>query len=54
MFKAHVEKQLPNANIIHINFNLPEYPKMLIARTRQADYQYEGILVTDVASWLSR
>ena len=30
------------------------YPKMLIARTRQADYQYEGILVTDVSSWLSR
>ena len=30
------------------------YPKILIARTRQADYQYEGILVTDVSTWLGR
>ena len=30
------------------------YPKVLIARTRQADYQYEGILVTDVSTWLGR
>ena len=29
MFKAHIEKQLPNANIIHINFNLPEYDEYL-------------------------
>lgn len=28
------------------------YPKVLIACTRQADYQYEGILVTDISTWL--
>ena len=28
------------------------YPKMLIARTRNAEYQYEGIKITDVADWL--
>ncbi len=30
------------------------YRKMLIARTRQEDYQYEGIVVTDIANWLTR
>ena len=29
MFKAHIENHLPNANIIHINFNLPEYDEYL-------------------------
>lgn len=28
------------------------YPKMIIARTRSEDYQYEGINVVDVADWL--
>lgn len=28
------------------------YPKMLIARTRNPEYQYEGIRVIDVADWL--
>lgn len=29
------------------------YPKMLIARTRCEEYQYEGIHVVDVADWLA-
>lgn len=28
------------------------YPKMIIARTRSEEYQYEGINVVDVADWL--
>ncbi len=30
------------------------YPKMLIARTRHEDYDYQGVLITDLATWLSR
>ena len=29
------------------------YPKMLIARTYQPEYQHEGIRVVDAADWLS-
>ncbi len=28
------------------------YPKMVIARTRHDDYQYEGVKVVDIANWL--
>lgn len=28
------------------------YPKMLLARTRTLDYDYEGILIKDIAEWL--
>ena len=29
------------------------YPKMLIARTKNDEYQYEGIRIIDIADWLS-
>ena len=28
------------------------YPKMLIARTRNEEYQYEGVRIIDLADWL--
>ena len=28
------------------------YPKMVIARTRNPEYQYEGVRIVDVANWL--
>lgn len=28
------------------------YPKMIIARTRQEEYQYEGVKIVDAADWL--
>ncbi len=30
------------------------YPKMLIARTKHEDYQYEGIKIVDISNWLSK
>lgn len=28
------------------------YPKMILARTHQERYQYEGIQIVDIAEWL--
>ena len=28
------------------------YPKIILARTRQEAYQYEGVYIVDVADWL--
>ena len=30
------------------------YPKMIIARTKNSDYQFEGIQIVDIANWLVR
>lgn len=30
------------------------YPKMVIARTKHNDYQYEGVQIVDIANWLTK
>ena len=38
-FESHIEKELPDSNIIHINFNLPEYDHLLEYRSPVRLYQ---------------
>ncbi|MBQ2899913.1 MAG: ATPase, partial [Oscillospiraceae bacterium] len=29
------------------------YPKMVVARTRNPEYQYEGVKIVDISDWLN-
>lgn len=54
-FKAYVEKNVPDSHIVHINFNLPEYERLLDWRvlydTINANYEegkYNVVLIDEV------
>lgn len=57
-FKAHIQTSNINDEKTFERETSPllqikdAYPKMVIARTRHDEYQYEGVRIIDISDWL--